>query len=80
LLQGEDIGLVVWVMWSVWSVRGLQNGELCGVRRRGGPRKRCFQDVKDDLRRMRIVKWKEKEQERDTWRLIVKEGKAHQGL
>jgi hypothetical protein len=33
-----------------------------------------------DLRRIRIGKWKEKAQERNTWRLIVKEAKAHQGL
>jgi hypothetical protein len=35
----------------------LLNGELFGVRRRGRPRKRWPQDVKDDLRRMRIGKW-----------------------
>jgi hypothetical protein len=58
----------------------LLNGELVGVRRRGRPRKRWLQDVKDDLRRMRIGKWKEKAQERNKWGLIVKEAKAHQGL
>jgi hypothetical protein len=36
--------------------------------------------VKDDLRRMRTGKLKEEVQERNTWRLIVKEAKAHQGL
>jgi hypothetical protein len=50
------------------------------VRRRGRPRKRWLQGVKDDLRQMRFGKWKEKVQERNTWRLIVKEAKAHQGL
>jgi hypothetical protein len=58
----------------------LLNGELFGVRRRKIPRKRWLQDVKDDLRRRRFGKWKEKAQERNTWRLIVKEGKAYQGL
>jgi hypothetical protein len=29
---------------------------------------------------MRIGKWKEKAQERNTWQLIVKEAKAHQVL
>jgi hypothetical protein len=56
------------------------NGELFGVHRRGRPRKRWLQDVKDDLRRMRIGKWKDNAQEQNTWRLIVKEAKANQGL
>jgi hypothetical protein len=51
----------------------LLNCELFEVCRRGRPRKRWFQVVKDDLRRMRIGKWKEKAQERNTWQLIVKE-------
>jgi hypothetical protein len=42
--------------------------------------KNWLQEVKDDLRRMRIGKWKEKAQERKTWRLITKEAKAYQGL
>jgi hypothetical protein len=29
---------------------------------------------------MRIGKWMEKAQERNTWRLIVEEAKAHEGL
>jgi hypothetical protein len=60
--------------------KSVLNGELSGVRRRGTHRKRWLRDVKDGLRRMRIGKWKEKAQGRNTWRLIVKETKAHQGL
>jgi hypothetical protein len=37
--------------------KSLLNSELCGVRRRGRPRKNWFQDVKDDLRGMRTGKW-----------------------
>jgi hypothetical protein len=58
----------------------LLNGELLGVRRRGRPRKMWFRDVKNDLRRIRIDKWKEKAQEQNPWRLIVKEAKARQKL
>jgi hypothetical protein len=47
-------------MESERTPKCLLNGELFGVRRRGRPRKRWPQDVKDDLRRMRIGKWKEK--------------------
>jgi hypothetical protein len=90
LLQGQDIVRhakslrLSWLghverMESERTPKCLLNGEHFGVRRRGRPRKRWLQDVKDDLRRRRIGKWKEKAQERNTWRLIVKEVKAHQG-
>jgi hypothetical protein len=36
-------------MVSERTPKCLLNGELFGVCRRGRPRKRCFQDVKDDL-------------------------------
>jgi hypothetical protein len=51
------------------------NGEFFGR-----PRKRWFQEVKNDLREVRTGKWKEKAQEGDTWQPVVKETKAHQGL
>jgi hypothetical protein len=91
LLQGEDIVRHTKSLRLSWlshvehieserTPKCLLNGELFGVHRRGRPRKRWLQDVKDDLPRMRIGKWKEKAQERNTWRLIVKEAKTHQGL
>jgi hypothetical protein len=88
LLQGEDTVRhakslrLSWLghMESERTPKCLLNGEFFGVHRRGSPRKRWFQDVKDDLRQMRIGKWKDKAQEQNTWRLIVKEVKAHQGL
>jgi hypothetical protein len=67
-------------MESERTIKYLLNGELFGVHRKGTPRARWFKDVKDDLKRMRIGKWKEKAQERNTWRLIVIEIKADQGL
>jgi hypothetical protein len=67
-------------MESERTPKCLLNGEFFGVRRRRRPRTRWLRDVKDDLRRMRIDKLKEKAQERNTWRLIVKKAKAHQGL
>jgi hypothetical protein len=67
LLQGEDIVRHAkflrhsWVghvecMESERTPKCLLNGELFGVHRRGRPRKRRLQDVKDDLRQMRIDK------------------------
>jgi hypothetical protein len=67
-------------MESERTPKCLLNGELFGVRRRERPRKRWLQDVEDGLRRMRIGEWKERALEQNTWLLIVKEAKAHQGL
>jgi hypothetical protein len=47
-------------MESERTPKYLLNGEHFGVCRRGKPRKRWLQDVKDDLRRMRIGDRKEK--------------------
>jgi hypothetical protein len=60
LLYGEDIARhakslrLSWLghverMESQRTPKCLLNGELFGVRRRGRPRKRWLQDVKDDL-------------------------------
>jgi hypothetical protein len=67
LLQGEDIARhakslrLSWLghverMESERTPKCFLNGELFGVRRRGRPRKRWVQDVKNDLRSMRIGK------------------------
>jgi hypothetical protein len=50
-------------MKSERTPKCLLNGELFGVHRRGRPRKRWFQEVNDNLRQMRVGKWKEKAQE-----------------
>jgi hypothetical protein len=67
-------------MDSERTPKRLLNGELFGVLRRARPRKRWFQDVKDDIRRLKIGKWKEKAQERNAWLVIVKAARAHEGL
>jgi hypothetical protein len=55
-------------------------GKLHAKSRIGRPRLRWMDDVIDDLRKMGIRGWTEKARNRDQWRLLVKEAKAHTRL
>ena len=55
-------------------------GKLYATRRIRRPRIRWLDNVTDDLRRMGFQRWMEKARNRDQWRVIIKEAKAHPGL
>jgi len=55
-------------------------GKLYATRRVGRPKIRWLEDVIADLRRMGISGWMEKVRNRDQWRQIIEEAKAHTGL
>jgi hypothetical protein len=55
-------------------------GSLYSKRRKGRPRLRWLDDVESDLKKMKVKGWKEKIRNREQWRLVVKETKAHPGL
>jgi len=55
-------------------------GRLFIGRRRGRPRLRWMDDVVADLKVMKIKQWIEKMKDREQWRLVVEEAKAHPGL
>jgi hypothetical protein len=53
--------------------------ELEGTRRRGRPRK-GWREVERDLQVLGVIKWRDLVIDRDKWRGVVRQAKAHRGL
>jgi hypothetical protein len=55
-------------------------GKLYATRRRVRPKIRWLDDVSMDLRKMGVNEWRDRARNREAWRHIVEEAKAHPGL
>jgi hypothetical protein len=55
-------------------------GRLYATRRRGRPKTRWLDDVCADLRKMGVNEWRGRARDRDVWRRIGMEAKAHPEL
>jgi hypothetical protein len=51
-----------------------------GRRIRGRPRKRCIEDIEDDIQIMGIRGWRKLCKEREEWKRITEKAKTHSGL
>jgi len=54
--------------------------ELEGSRRRGRPRKGWREEVERDLQVLGVRRWRELVRDKEKWRGIVRQAKAHSGL
>jgi len=54
--------------------------ELEGTRRRGRPSKGWGEEVERDLQELGVRRWRELVIDRDKWRGIFRQAKAHSGL
>uniref|UniRef100_A0A170WMB5 Endonuclease-reverse transcriptase n=1 Tax=Triatoma infestans TaxID=30076 RepID=A0A170WMB5_TRIIF len=60
--------------------KSILDKNMPGKRKRGRPRKRWLDDVREDLDRIGVSNWRQLALDREAWQRIVREAKAHIGL
>jgi hypothetical protein len=61
-------------------VKRVFEGHPGGRRKTGRPRRRWLDDIEEDLRLMKIKRWRKEATEREIWVKIIWEAKALHGL
>jgi hypothetical protein len=61
------------------QTRKLLDWKPMGTRPVGRPRQR-WQDVMEDLKKLKVKNWKETAKDRRTWRDLAQKAKTHKGL
>jgi hypothetical protein len=81
LLKGEGIVRFIKSQRIRWlgHVKRMEDNAMPKRMLKGRPRMRWL-DVESDLKKMKLKGWKEKMRDREQWRLVVEEAKAHPGL
>jgi hypothetical protein len=82
LPKGEDILRFIKSQRIRWlgHVERMEDNSMPKRMLKGRPRMRWLDDVESDLKKMEVKGWKEKVRDREQWRLVVEEAKAHLGL
>jgi hypothetical protein len=62
------------------SIRKLLDWKSMGTRPVGKPRQRWQEDVMENLKKLKVITWKETAKDRRTWRDFAEKTKTHKGL
>jgi hypothetical protein len=90
LIEGADIVRFIMAQRIKWlehiqrmdqatPTRKLLVWKPMGTRPVGNPRQR-WQDVMEDLKKLKVKNWKEAAKDRRTWRDLAEKAKTHRGL
>ncbi|KAJ4440077.1 hypothetical protein ANN_08210 [Periplaneta americana] len=60
-------------------VKKALNGKIEGIRRRGRPRTIWLDAVENDLREMKVKRWRKTPEDREAWATIMKGAKVLRG-